>query len=156
MKKVIFQFIALLLGIVYFDQELCQKCVTNINGILFLVIIQMTFQNMFAVVNVICLELPIFLREHYNGMYRVPIYFMTKQFADIPIFVVAPAIFTAILYWMAGLNESFDRFLVCTAAVVVLTQVVVTFGKGGNFGLHKACVDFTQTYSLIYIEVHIY
>jgi hypothetical protein len=45
---------------------------------------------MFAVVNVICLELPIFMREHYNGMYRVDVYFLAKQLAEMPIFLLTP------------------------------------------------------------------
>jgi len=46
----------------------------NINGALFLILTNMTFQNMFAVINVFCAELPIFLREHFNGMYRTDVY----------------------------------------------------------------------------------
>lgn len=65
-----FQAIALILGVVYLDQDVNQQGVMNINGALFLILTNMTFQNMFGVVNVFCVELPIFLREHFNGMYR--------------------------------------------------------------------------------------
>ena len=51
----------------------------NMNGAIFLFITNMTFSNMFAVVNVFCGELPIFLREHFNGMYRTDTYFLSKQ-----------------------------------------------------------------------------
>ena len=64
---------SLFLGIIYLDQELTQEGVMNINGALFLILTNMTFQNMFGVVNVFCVELPIFLREHFNGMYRYEI-----------------------------------------------------------------------------------
>ena len=61
---------SVVLGIVYLDQELTQQGVMNINGALFLLVTTLTFQSLFNVVMVFCNELPIFLREHYNGMYR--------------------------------------------------------------------------------------
>ncbi|RXG54331.1 ABC transporter ATP-binding protein/permease wht-3 [Armadillidium vulgare] len=45
--------IAILLGIIYFHQRLDQAGVTNINGALFLLLSNMTFQNVFGVINVI-------------------------------------------------------------------------------------------------------
>ncbi|XP_060816781.1 protein white-like isoform X3 [Bombus pascuorum] len=59
--------VSLLVGIVYFDQRLDQDGAMNINGALFIFLTNMTFQNVFAVINVFCAELPIFLREHRNG-----------------------------------------------------------------------------------------
>ena len=48
--------IALVLGIIYLDQEYDQEGVMNINGALFLILTNMTFQNMFGVVTVSCLN----------------------------------------------------------------------------------------------------
>ena len=75
-----------------------------------------------------CEELPIFLREHFNGMYRPDVYYLCKQIAELPIFVVTTIIFVTIFYWMVGLNEAIDRFLVCNGIVLVVVQVVVSFG----------------------------
>lgn len=49
--------VSLLVGIVYFNQRLDQDGVMNINGALFIFLTNMTFQNVFAVINVkfICL-----------------------------------------------------------------------------------------------------
>ena len=49
---ILLQIIALILGIIYFGQKNDQAGVMNINGALFLLITNMTFSNMFAVVNV--------------------------------------------------------------------------------------------------------
>ena len=38
-----------------------------------------SFGNIFAVVNVFCSELPVFRREHFNGLYRTDVYFLAKQ-----------------------------------------------------------------------------
>ena len=119
----------MLFGIVYLDQDpVTSKTVTNINGILILIVIHLSFQNMYAVINTFCLELPIFLREHSKGTYRTEVYFITKQLADLPTFVLAPVGFIAILYWMVKLNPDMDRFLICMAAAVIQTQTVNGFG----------------------------
>jgi len=44
--------IAIVLGVIYYGQELNQQGVMNINGALFLFLTNMTFQNVFAVINV--------------------------------------------------------------------------------------------------------
>ena len=55
---------------------------------------------------VFCLELPIFMREHFNGTYRVDTYFITKQMAELPIFLTLPIVFTSIVYWMVSKSPS--------------------------------------------------
>lgn len=85
----------------YFGQDYKTiEGVQSINGALFLIITNMTFSNMFAVINVFTLEVPIFLREHFNGMYRTDVYFLTKQLAELPIFFITPLLFLGILYFM--------------------------------------------------------
>ncbi len=114
---------------IYLDQDYkSQEGVMNINGALFLILTNMTFQNTFAVINVFCQELPIFLREHFNGMYRTDVYYICKQVAELPIFLLIPIIFISIFYWMVGFNEDFDRFLYCMLITVLVVQVVVSFG----------------------------
>jgi hypothetical protein len=48
----IVEVIALILGSIYWQQELDQNGVMNLNGALFLLLTNMTFQNAFAVINV--------------------------------------------------------------------------------------------------------
>jgi hypothetical protein len=119
----------LILGAVYFGQELTGEGVMSINGAIFLFITNMTFSNMFAVINVICMELPIFLREHFNGMYRADVYFLTKQLAELPLFLITPILFVGIMYYMVGLNPLIERFVIAIGILELLTQVVVSFGK---------------------------
>ena len=70
------------------------------------------------------MELPIFLREHFNGMYRADIYFICKQLAEFPLFLITPVMFNAIYYYMVGMNqESFDKFLISCLILLIVTQV---------------------------------
>lgn len=44
--------IAILIGVIFFGQELNQDGVMNMNGAIFLFLTNMTFQNVFSVINV--------------------------------------------------------------------------------------------------------
>lgn len=44
--------VAILIGVIYFGQNLDQDGVMNINGAIFMFLTNMTFQNIFAVINV--------------------------------------------------------------------------------------------------------
>ena len=46
------QMVSLLIGVIYFGQRIDQDGVMNINGALFIFLTNMTFQNVFAVINV--------------------------------------------------------------------------------------------------------
>ncbi|KAH0946841.1 hypothetical protein HN011_008567 [Eciton burchellii] len=120
--------ISLLIGVIYFGQQMDQDGVMNINGALFIFLTNMTFQNIFAVINVFCAELPIFLREHRNGMYRTDVYFICKTLAEAPIFLAVPLIFTIVVYPMIGLYPDVKHFLVACAIIALVANVATSFG----------------------------
>lgn len=47
-----FQMVAILIGLIFLGQQLTQVGVMNINGAIFLFLTNMTFQNVFATINV--------------------------------------------------------------------------------------------------------
>ncbi|XP_011149501.1 protein white [Harpegnathos saltator] len=120
--------VSLLIGVIYFGQRMDQDGVMNINGALFIFLTNMTFQNVFAVINVFCAELPIFLREHRNGMYRTDVYFICKTLAEAPIFLAVPLIFTIIVYPMIGLYPDMKHFFIATGIVALVANVSTSFG----------------------------
>jgi len=121
-------FVALLLGIIFFGQNLNQEGVMNINGALFLLLTNMTFQNVFGVIHVFCLELPVFYREHENGMYRTGVYFWAKTMAEAPLFIFIAVLFTTITYWMTGLYPGVIQFVLACAIVTLVTHCACSFG----------------------------
>ncbi|XP_076375253.1 protein white [Megalopta genalis] len=120
--------VSFLIGIIYFGQRLDQDGVMNVNGALFIFLTNMTFQNVFAVINVFCAELPIFLREHRNGMYRTDVYFLCKTLAEAPIFLAVPFLFTVIAYPMIGLYPGVDHFFITAGIVALVANVSTSFG----------------------------
>ncbi|KAM3961766.1 LOW QUALITY PROTEIN: eye pigment precursor family transporter white [Aphomia sociella] len=120
--------VSLLIGVIYFGQHLDQDGVMNINGSIFVFLTNMTFQNIFAVINVFCAELPIFIREHHNGMYRADVYFLSKTLAEAPVFATIPLVFTTIVYYMIGLNPAPERFFIASGLAALITNVATSFG----------------------------
>nr|NP_001403473.1 protein white [Cimex lectularius] len=120
--------LAMLIGLVYFQQELDQDGVMNINGAIFISLANTTFQNVFAVIDVFCAELPIFMRECTNGMYRSDVYFLSKTLAEFPIFIALPSLFTTIIYYMIGMNPPIERFLGAMVAMILVGNCSTSFG----------------------------
>lgn len=120
--------IAFILGIIYLQQNLDQNGIMNLNGAMFIMITNMSFSNIFAVVTVFCGELPVFLREHFNGMYRVDTYFITKQIVELPVSLIGPALFLVIFYFMVGLDIKVEKFFLALVIVLLVVQVVLSMG----------------------------
>lgn len=120
--------VALMIVLIYYGQTLDQDGVMNINGVIFICLTNMTFQNVFAVINVFCAELPIFMREHRNGMYRSDVYFLCKTLAETPVFLVLPLLFISVPYYLIGLNPEPARFFLACLVIVLVANVATSFG----------------------------
>ena len=132
-------FIAIILGLVYLQIELDQKGVQDINGAMFLMIMFTSFSNNFAIINSFPIEISIFMREYGSGLYRVDTYYLTKTFAEMPVFWVISILFTTITYWMMGLYNSTEAYLVAVAILLLVANVAVSFG----YGISAAAGDVT-------------
>lgn len=130
LKTKVFQMIivSLLLGVIYLDQEMTQEGISNINGALFLILTQISFSNTMGVVNTFCTELPIFLREHFNGMYRTDVYFISKNLAELPLTIFLPLLFVSIVYYMIGLYAPAENFFICAGLLILVANAAVSFG----------------------------
>ncbi|XP_060575749.1 protein white-like isoform X1 [Ruditapes philippinarum] len=120
--------LSIVLGLIYLQLNHDQEGVMNINGVIFLILINMTVTNMLGVLNSFPLETPIFKREYGIGLYRVDIYFISKTLAELPSYLIIPVIFSAIAYWMIGLYNTLEAFLVFTAVIVLVSNISVSFG----------------------------
>ncbi|CAG0879458.1 unnamed protein product [Darwinula stevensoni] len=119
--------LALLLGVIFFRQDFSKfEGVMNVNGAIFLFLISGNSMYLISLLNLFSEELPVFLKEHQSGMYRVDAYFTGKIVAEFPLSILFPAIFTAIVYFMIGLNGSLDRFVVCALIMIIISNVVTS------------------------------
>jgi ATP-binding cassette, subfamily G (WHITE), eye pigment precursor transporter len=121
--------VSVLIGFIFWNQKLDQDGVMNINGAIFLFLTNMTFQNVFAVINVFCTELAVFTRESRARLYRTDAYFLGKTLAELPLFLLVPFIFTSVVYPMIGLQPGLYHFSVAVGIVALVANVATSFGK---------------------------
>lgn len=120
---------AVFFGLIYLQITLDQTGVQNINGVIFLVITNTTFSNLFPVLNSFPLLLPIFYREHKSRMYRTINFYLSKTLIDLPRFIIIPFTFITIVYWMAGLNDNPDRYLILGLVGILVANSTTAFGS---------------------------
>ena len=140
------------MGLVFFQQPLNQSGLKNICGCLFILVLNATVLNCFGVMfvrdilakknlifapffeecfslKVFSSELPVFLREHWNNMYRVDTYFLAKSTAELPFVTAFSILFVSLCYYMIKLNESAYRFVMATTIVTMVAHVSTSFGE---------------------------
>nr|UOU03362.1 ATP-binding cassette subfamily G-like 11-2 [Brachionus rubens] len=116
-------------GMVYLNQKIDQSGIQNINGVLFICILNNSFSSIFAIVNTFPKEIPLFVRENQNGIYRVFSYFVAKSFVEFPVHVLLPLMFTTLFYWMSNLNDDVTKFFICCAITVAVAQAALAYGQ---------------------------
>ncbi|XP_065564750.1 protein white-like isoform X2 [Artemia franciscana] len=113
---------------VFQGQELNEQGIQNINGAIFMFVINQSFSNVFAVVNVFTEEISVFLHEHDNGMYRTDVYFLAKTMSDLPRFIILPVLFLMLPYFTIGLNPSIDRFIIAAGICILVALCATSYG----------------------------
>jgi len=99
-------------------------------------------------------EIPVLLREHGKGLYRVDAYFVAKNLADTPLFIITPILFLCIFYYMANLNEDFERFIVCIALMILIVQAAVALGMELKF-IQPGLSAFLRRLRVLSITEHV-
>ncbi|PIC41623.1 hypothetical protein B9Z55_008975 [Caenorhabditis nigoni] len=117
---------ALITGLVFFQTPITPATIISINGIMFNHIRNMNFMLQFPNVPVITAELPIVLRENANGVYRTSAYFLAKNIAELPQYIVLPILYNTIVYWFSGLFPNFWNFCFASLVTILITNVAIS------------------------------
>ncbi|RCN38821.1 ABC-2 type transporter [Ancylostoma caninum] len=135
---------ALITGFVYFGTPINSDTIMSINGILFNHVRNINFMLQFPAVPVITMELPIVLRENTNGIYTTTSYFLGKNIAELPQYIILPAIYNVIVYWMAGLVPNIWTFLFATLICALMTNVAISisYAVAAIFGSTDVAMTF--------------
>ncbi|CAF1035336.1 unnamed protein product, partial [Brachionus calyciflorus] len=120
--------VALFLGLVFLRLENNEFGVQNKSGALFIIIMQSTFGFLFSVVNTFPSDLTLVYRESKNRLYSITPYYLVKQIAELPKFIIIPGFMITVVYYMAGLNDNFGVFIQILLTIILCTQVAVSCG----------------------------
>ncbi|CAA3012923.1 ABC transporter G family member 25 [Olea europaea subsp. europaea] len=101
-------------------------------GLLFFIAIFWGVFSSFGAVFAFPHERAIFVKERASGMYTLLSYFMARITGDLPMDMILPILFLAIVYWMTGLKSELCAFLL--TLIVLLGHVLVSQGLGLALG----------------------
>ncbi|CAF0914230.1 unnamed protein product [Brachionus calyciflorus] len=120
--------IAVFLGLVFLRLENNEFGVQNKSGALFIIIFQASFGFLLSVVNTFPSDLTLVYRESKNRLYSITPYYLVKQIAELPKFIIIPGFMITVVYYMAGLNDNFGVFVQIFFTIILCTQVAVSWG----------------------------
>lgn len=121
-------FFALIVGAIYWKiDDSCKSGLQNRVGAFFFIIMNMVFGNLSAV-ELFIKNRVIFLHENVSGFYRVSAFFFATVLCDVvPMRLLPTCAFSAIVYYMLGLQPAFVNFLIfflCLFAVSLAASAI--------------------------------
>lgn len=97
-----------------------QQAIQNIQGALFFMTMNVSFNAIQNVILIFPDERPVFLREVNNNMYKVGPYFWAKIISEMPFSIVTPSIFGCIVYFTVGLNPNVGNFFLFLLTLILI------------------------------------
>lgn len=144
-------FFSVLLGLIWLNQgrdyadnptdPILQQ---NLQGILFFIVVNISFSSVFGVLFIYPLERSIVIRERSSGTYRVSSYFLSKNIMEFPRSIFYCTIQALIIYWMVGLVPTAACFFYYYIMMIMVTLVA----EGVTLAV-VTCIPDIQTASAI-------
>lgn len=103
--------------------------VQNVQGALFFITMNISFNAIQNVILIFPDERPVFLREVNNNMYRCSPYFWAKVISELPFSIITPTIFGCIVYYSVGLFPPVENFL------IFLVTLILAYNASSGYSL---------------------
>ncbi|RKP37286.1 P-loop containing nucleoside triphosphate hydrolase protein, partial [Dimargaris cristalligena] len=129
-------FFGVFIGLIYLNipgKDNLAAQIQDMTGALFFVAVNQFFANAMPVITTFAAERDVFRREHGNGLYSLPSYFLAKNTVELPFVILSPFIFATITYWMFGLQADAGKFFIYVAVAICVALC------GNGFGTFMAC-----------------
>jgi len=120
--------LSLMVGLIYLDLGHNQASIQNREGALFFILTNQTMGGLMNVIMLFPTERMVFIREHATGAYGTLSYYLARVLSDLPFMLFFPCVFSAIVYWMCGLNNQADKFFIFYAALALSSLSAQSLG----------------------------
>ncbi|XP_073957806.1 protein scarlet-like [Choristoneura fumiferana] len=110
-------------------EELDQRDIQNVEGLLYLTITETIFLFIYAVFITFPSEVPILLRETASGLYSPTPYYLSKMIFWIPRAVIEPTLFASLVFAVAGLHGGFMGWLGFCFVCVLCANYANAYGS---------------------------
>ncbi|DBA05192.1 TPA: hypothetical protein N0F65_005042 [Lagenidium giganteum] len=140
-------FIAVVVGLIYLQLDLNQKGIQNFSGALFFIVVNQVFGAASPTFVAVPTELPMIFREHRAGLYRLAIWYFSKNVSELPMQFLLPIIFFVPAYLLIGFKIGFSGFL----SLQVLTILVHSAGIALGYMVSCLCrrVDIAPVIGIV-------
>ncbi|XP_063833955.1 protein scarlet-like [Ostrinia nubilalis] len=150
---VLLMFVGLIISIPYmghFD-ELDQRDIQNVEGLLYLTITETIFLFIYAVFITFPSEVPILLRETASGLYSPLPYYLSKMIFWIPRAVIEPLLFASLVFSVAGLHGGFTGWLGFSFVCILCANYANAYGSflSASFDRMETAALFSVPFELI-------
>ncbi|XP_037298554.1 protein scarlet [Manduca sexta] len=127
----LFMFVGLIISIPYIGrfQELDQRDIQNVEGLLYLTITETIFLFIYAVFITFPNEVPILLRETASGLYAPLPYYLSKMIFWIPRAIIEPVLFASLIFLSVGLRGGFVGWLGFSFVCVLCANYANAYGS---------------------------
>ncbi|KAJ8735325.1 hypothetical protein PYW07_006945 [Mythimna separata] len=124
-------FVGLIISVPYNGhfEQLDQRDIQNVEGLLYLTITETIFLFIYAVFITFPSEVPILLRETASGLYSPLPYYLSKMIFWIPRAVIEPTIFTTLVFLVAGLHGGFMGWLGFNFVCILCANYANAYGS---------------------------
>lgn len=100
----------------------------NNQGVLFFLVMNMTFSFVFSSVNLFNFERPVFIRERLSNTYCTSAYYAGRTMAVIPVEIFVPFLFLCIAYFACNLDNSAATFFWTVLSIELCSFMSSSFG----------------------------
>ncbi|XP_017753804.1 PREDICTED: protein scarlet-like [Eufriesea mexicana] len=121
LRFVTYMFVGLLIASPYVNitgQPMNQDTIQNMQGLLYLVVVETAFTFNYGVFYTFPRELPLFLRDIASGLYGPLPYYISKVIVMIPGAIIQPLLYSAFIFAITGLKGGLLGFVYFTLPVV--------------------------------------
>ncbi|MEW5318872.1 MAG: hypothetical protein WDW38_010056 [Sanguina aurantia] len=109
-------------------QPLDASVIHDIAGLLFFIVLFMSFANLFNSLMTFPPEFQMLVKERQSGMYRLSAYYIARTSSELPVDCLLPSIFYIILYFMTGLRLDAGAFFANWITLLLIVLVAQSVG----------------------------
>jgi len=73
--------------------------------------------------------MPLFIKEHDDGIYRTIPYYVSKMCLEMPTTAFTTFLIGTIVYWMSNLYNSVQRYFILQGILILCSMVSLSIGK---------------------------
>ncbi|KAL8515164.1 hypothetical protein ACS0TY_014028 [Phlomoides rotata] len=138
--------VAVIVGLLWWNSDASSS---NMAGLLFFISVFWAFFPVYTAIFTFPQERAMLVKERSVNMYKLSAYLLARNTSDLPLDLLLPVIFLAIIYFMVGLKPTFSAF--CRTLLTIFLTVITAQGLGQSIG--AAFMDVRKASTLASVTV---